>query len=30
MSVVEFSADSWQASSPGLQKSLADRSEALE
>ncbi|PWJ60946.1 T7SS effector LXG polymorphic toxin, partial [Rathayibacter iranicus] len=30
MSVVEFSADSWQASSPGLQKSLAERSEALD
>ncbi|WP_338052982.1 GH-E family nuclease [Rathayibacter iranicus] len=30
MSVVEFSADSWQASSPGLQKSLADRMEALD
>nr|WP_276331000.1 DNA/RNA non-specific endonuclease [Rathayibacter iranicus] len=26
---MEFSADSWQASSPGLQKSLAERSEAL-
>ncbi|PPG86605.1 hypothetical protein C5C00_07775 [Rathayibacter rathayi] len=30
MSVVEFSADSWQASSPGLQKSLAERGEALD
>ncbi|MDR6865506.1 hypothetical protein J2Y69_000088 [Microbacterium resistens] len=29
MSVVEFSADSWQASSPGLQKGLGDRIEAL-
>ncbi|PPG74786.1 T7SS effector LXG polymorphic toxin [Rathayibacter rathayi] len=29
-SVVEFSADSWQASSPGLQKSLAERGEALD
>ncbi|PPF62972.1 hypothetical protein C5C18_14040 [Rathayibacter tritici] len=30
VSVVEFSADSWQASSPGLQKSLAERSESLD
>ena len=29
MSVVEFSADSWQASSPGLQKGLGNRIEAL-
>ncbi|WP_276329557.1 T7SS effector LXG polymorphic toxin [Rathayibacter iranicus] len=27
---MEFSADSWQASSPGLQKSLAERGEALD
>ncbi|WP_146077174.1 T7SS effector LXG polymorphic toxin, partial [Rathayibacter rathayi] len=29
MSVVEFSADSWQASSPGLQEGLGDWVEAL-
>ncbi|NQX14050.1 DNA/RNA non-specific endonuclease [Microbacteriaceae bacterium VKM Ac-2855] len=29
MSVVEFSADSWQASSPGLQEGLSARIEAL-
>ncbi|MGH1525866.1 hypothetical protein ACRAWC_18160 [Leifsonia sp. L25] len=29
MSVVEFSADSWQASSPGLQEGLAHRVEVL-
>ncbi len=29
MGVVEFSADAWQASSPGLQSGLAERMEAV-